>query len=111
MAAIDSWHRAAAIGDLAHIVVMVRPGAALPATGLAGEWLASRRVASAAALADEPAGRVWVQDVTALDVSSTAIRAMAARGASTRYLLPDAIATMIAASGCYMSGPQAATGS
>ena len=98
---IDTWHRYAELIGLAHIVVVSRPGAALPDAGYAAELLAAHAAADAAALAATPAGCVVVQPVTPLDISSSAIRTLMRRNASPRFLVPDAVARIIATSGCY----------
>jgi nicotinate-nucleotide adenylyltransferase len=40
-------------------------------------------------LDENPAGRIWIQPVTQLDISATAIRGLAARGGDLRYLMPE----------------------
>jgi len=99
--AIDSWHRSQDILSLAHIIVAHRPGAKLPESGHAGELLAANRVNDCAELAAVPAGKILVHAVTQLEISSSAIRSAARAGESQRYLVPDAVATLIETSGCY----------
>jgi len=94
---IGSWHRSEDILHLAHIIVARRPGAQLPESGHAGALLAANGVTGSAELADAPAGKILVHTVTQLEISSSAIRA----GQSPRYLVPDAVATLIETTGCY----------
>jgi nicotinate-nucleotide adenylyltransferase len=54
-----------------------------------------RHVADAGAARLEPGGRIFTHELTALDVSATALRELIARGASLRYLLPDAVIAYI----------------
>jgi nicotinate-nucleotide adenylyltransferase len=89
--ALDRWHRWRELLELAHLAVLLRPGATLPATGQLAELLRERRVADAAALATRPAGAIWLQAVTPLPISSSALRELMARGASVRHLVPDAV--------------------
>jgi nicotinate-nucleotide adenylyltransferase len=94
---IGSWHRSEDILQLAHIIVAQRPGAQLPESGHAGALLAAHGVTGPAALAEAPAGKILIQTVTQLEISSSAIRT----GQSPRYLVPDAVATLIETTGCY----------
>jgi nicotinate-nucleotide adenylyltransferase len=85
------WHRPLEILDLAHLVVMRRPG---PVDGLSPaleDLLRERGCADPGALRDSPAGRILFQPVTQMDVSSTRIRQLIRRGLSPRYLLPDPV--------------------
>lgn len=98
---IGSWHRTDEILELAHVIVAHRPGARLPDAGPAGRLLAAHGGADGAALAATPAGRILVHAVTQLEISSSAIRAAAGAGDSARFLVPDAVARIIATTGCY----------
>lgn len=98
---IGRWHRCGELIGLAHIIVVSRPGAALPDTGYAAELLAAHRVEDPAALSAAPAGCVLVQPVTPLDISSSAIRAFLHHNGSPRFLVPDAVSRIIETSGCY----------
>lgn len=100
-AGIDSWHRAAELVSLAHIVVARRPEASLPATGLAAALAAERRCEDPARLADSPAGLVHVCENTQLVLSSSAVRAVIAGGRDPRYLMPEAARRIILARGSY----------
>ena len=98
--ALTTWHRWKEILDLAHVVVARRPGyplgqlaASLPAA-LKSQYL-RRHVADAAAARLEPGGRIFTHELTALDVSATALRQLIARGGSLRYLLPEAVIAYI----------------
>ena len=52
-------------------------------------------------LRQQRAGLIWLQAVTQLTISSTAIRAQLAQGASIRYLVPDKVITLIQQQGIY----------
>lgn len=90
-AGLAGWKRWRELIDLAHLAVMRRPGHGLPAAGPLAELVAARRARTAAAIAGAPAGAVWIQDVTPLEVSATEIRARLARGASVHGLVPEAL--------------------
>lgn len=94
--ALTTWHRWEELFDLAHVVIVHRPGfplgemqATLPAA-LRKAYL-QRLVQDAANLRIAAAGSVLIREVTALDVSATRIREMLGRGLSARYLVPDAV--------------------
>lgn len=89
-ASLDSWHRWHALFELAHLVVMARPDARLPAIGVVADALRPR-LTDAAALGTDTAGAVVRVALTPLPISATVIRALIATGRSPRYLLPDAV--------------------
>ena len=97
-AKIDTWHRAEALFDLAHFAVAVRAGdeawsskgpGAFPKLAWPRITLNPREILSA------PSGKVISFAMTPLAISSTAIRTLAAEGASIRYLTPDPVADYI----------------
>ena len=95
------WHRPYDILDLAHLVVMQRPGAS-PQRDLARHAEVERRLVTRRdQLEQVAAGRIWFETVTQLDISSTRIRRMLAAGESPRYLLPDAVIEVIDRESCY----------
>jgi nicotinate-nucleotide adenylyltransferase len=103
------WHRPRDILRLAHLAVMRRPGSVLPRDPLLREELERRRARQPADLKAVPAGRIWLQAVTQLDISSTRIRRAIADGKSPRFLLPDAVLDVALASGCYAARPRPAS--
>jgi nicotinate-nucleotide adenylyltransferase len=84
-----SWHKPEEILQLAHIVVMQRPGDPLP------ELYPERLAKSKAELRSGPAGRIYPQPVTQLQISATGIRNLIRAGESPRYLLPDGALAII----------------
>ncbi len=97
---LATWHRWRELIELVHIVVARRPGyplqdlaAALPAA-LKAEYL-DRHCTERAVLTQKPGGRIFTHELTALDVSASALRKLIARGESLRYLLPDAVIAYI----------------
>ena len=87
--ALDRWHDWRRVLELAHIVVLQRPGASLPETGVIADAWRRRRLDKPADLAGRPAGGILALTLTQLPVSATAIRALIAEGRSPRYLLAD----------------------
>lgn len=94
-AGLDRWHAWRELFELAHIAVAERPGPLADWRSRLGSDLAvefaAREVMTAADLKSQPAGSIFVHAITALDISASAIRTAIARGASVRYLLPDAV--------------------
>jgi nicotinate-nucleotide adenylyltransferase len=92
---LPAWHRWSEIPELAHIVVARRPGYDGRIEGAAGDLLRSRSTADHAALTAAPAGCVVTVDVTRLEISSSAIRALVETGGDPRFLVPDAVRELI----------------
>ena len=109
-----SWRRWRELFDLAHVIVVARPGVsfelAMP-PALTAEW-ATRLCGEASVLTSERAGAIIVQPITAHPISALAIRAELARGpqgiAAVRGLLPAAVLAYIDRNQLYRSRPDAA---
>src|SRR6185369_17400062 len=89
---IDTWHRWTELFDLAHFAVAVRADdqnwfAKGPGAFPKEVW--PRITLNLRELVGAPAGRVMTFSMTPLSISSNAIRALNAEGASIRYLTPD----------------------
>jgi len=95
------WHRAREILDLAHLVVMQRPGVAGPLAPRLEVLCAGRTCDGPGALRTVPAGRILFQPVTQVDIASTRVRDLIRQGLSTRYLVPDPVLAIIAQAGLY----------
>jgi nicotinate-nucleotide adenylyltransferase len=93
---LDTWHRWREILELAHLVVMQRPGwtAHADRDGLP-VWAKDRLCESASALAQQQAGLVRFQPVTPVDISASHIRSQLAQGKSVDKLLPVAVRNYI----------------
>jgi nicotinate-nucleotide adenylyltransferase len=105
-AALTTWRRWQDLFDLAHIIVARRPG--FPLEQLASSLPEPLHAQYERRLETEPArlrtsaaGKVFTHELTALDVSATALRNLIRRSASLRYLLPDAVIAYIAEQGLY----------
>jgi nicotinate-nucleotide adenylyltransferase len=110
---LPSWRRWQELFDLAHFVVVERPGANLEA-GLSAPLLAAwrdRLVDDPAILLARPAGAIVVQPIAPVDVSATLIRDRLAHrgsaGTEWRGLLPPAVLAYIERHHLYLRGSDA----
>ena len=97
----ETWHRWQDILKLAHLIVAQRPGASVHETGDSGNLLARYGSGDPSVLSQETAGRIFVHEVTQLEVSSSAIRESVAAGTKPRFLVPEIVEKIIEESGCY----------
>lgn len=98
---LPRWHRWNEFLDLAHIVVAHRPGWRAPDIGPLGELLVECGTHRTSDLHDLSHGRIHIHAVTQLEISSTEIRELVEAGRDPRFLMPDAVREVIAASKCY----------
>ncbi len=98
---LPQWHEWRELLVLAHVVVAHRPGWRVPVEGPLGGLLASHRTDRVADLHESPAGRILVHAVTQLEISSTELRGLLAAGHDPRYLVPEAVRTVLRDTGCY----------
>jgi len=101
---LPKWHHWREILELAHIVVAHRPGWRAPDMGPMGELVADRGTHRIDNLHNTNSGRIYIHDVTQLEISSTEIRELVAGGRDPRFLMPDAVSGVIKTSGCYAGG-------
>lgn len=87
---LSSWYRWQELLDLAHLIVIGRPGYDVPVHGAEAELLQAHK-ASSNMLDLAPFGSIVLPALSMLDISATAIRQHLAQGLSPRYLLPDNI--------------------
>lgn len=86
---LDTWHRAEELLARCHFIVSVREGVPLDEARLHKHF------------GDLAAKQIHRLATPALEISSTDIRDRLARGASIRYLVPDAVADYIYKEGLY----------
>ncbi len=98
-----TWRQPLAILELAHLLVMERPGGAQIQDPDLIALTEARRAESPQDLRAAPAGRILFQPVTPLAISSTQIRALLAAGRNPRYLLPDPVLEIIRRAGLYLA--------
>ena len=100
---LPAWHRWHELFDLAHVIVARRPGWSVGTPGLLEEVVGDRETSNIDDLHQAKAGFIYIHTVTQLEISSTAIRKMAAAGEEPRFLMPDSVCEIIKQSGCYHS--------
>ncbi len=103
---LHHWHRWEDIISLAHLVVTHRPGWTLDANApdlapaLATLWKEAH-AETVGELEVIPAGHILEFDISPLNISSTQIRAIVARGESPRFLVPEKVWNLIRLQGLY----------
>lgn len=93
---LPSWHRWERLLELAHLVVVKRPGWQLPQRDSGGAEaevaeLIERCGGTQTHLHSEAGGRLVIREQTLLPISATHIRHLIGRGQSPRFLLPAAV--------------------
>ena len=86
---LRQWHEWQRLPGLCHIIVTARPGFEM--TEAFARELPFSPAESTAECQAVGSGRFLIQSVTQLDISSSDIRALLAKGQSVRYLLPDRV--------------------
>ncbi|MBK6596412.1 MAG: nicotinate-nucleotide adenylyltransferase [Proteobacteria bacterium] len=98
---LPGWLRWQELFELVHVVVAHRPGWKAPTKGPLGELLVDRGTGSVQELHRAPAGRLYIQAVTQLEISSTELRQLVEADRDPRYLVPDPVREIIRESRCY----------
>lgn len=98
---LPRWHRWREILDVAHIIVAHRPGWRAPDMGPLGDMLTDCGTHRINDLHERTHGCVHIHAVTQLEISSTEIRELVEAGRDPRFLMPDAVREVLAASKCY----------
>jgi nicotinate-nucleotide adenylyltransferase len=98
---LPKWYQWREILQLAHVIVAHRPGWRAPGGGPLGELLVDRGTGRAGDLHESRSGRIYIQAVTQLEISSTGVRDLVRAGGDPRFLMPDPVRRIIQSSGCY----------
>ena len=99
-ATLDTWHNWDQLLQLAHILVVARPGWLLPESGAVADLLQSHRRDSTA-ITQQAAGAIVVLEQRLLPISATDIRAQIRTGNSPQFLVPDGVWNYIRRNGLY----------
>jgi nicotinate-nucleotide adenylyltransferase len=95
---IESWHQWQRLPELAHLVILQRPGTA---PRLLPGWAVTKTVNAPERLEENPAGHIYFQTVAPQPISATAIRQNLATGNSVEGLLPRPVLDYINANRIY----------
>jgi len=98
---LPQWHEWRKLLDLAHIVAVERPGWRAPDSGALSGLVERHATADPDDLRRERHGRIFLAEVTQLEISSTGLRSAIRAGLEPRYLVPDAALKVITETGCY----------
>ena len=98
---LPSWHRWHDILKLSHLLVAHRPGWLPPTDGAIHDLLEVRSTAQPQDLANTPSGKIFVQEVTQLEIASTNLRNLIKNGGDPAYLMPDRVIAIIEETDCY----------
>ena len=99
---LETWYQWQRLLELAHLIVMPRPGWPPPPTDASlPAWARGKVCGDSDELRQTNSGRLWFQDVTLQDISGTRIRNAIAKGESVQGLLPDAVWEYIRHEGIY----------
>ena len=100
-AEIETWYRYPGVLDLAHFIVISRPGRTAASVGAALPALQPRLRSPARERQASPPG-IYLVDADTPDVSSTDLRRRLAAGAPVTGLVPDVVERHIAQHGLYV---------
>ncbi len=100
---IETWHRWQRLPELAHFIVMTRPGWTIPAETALPAWVRDRVTNVAEDIHRDSAGRIYFQAVTPQNISATRIREAIARGESVDGLVPPAALGYLRANRIYLN--------
>jgi nicotinate-nucleotide adenylyltransferase len=103
-AKLDTWHRWESLSDLAHIIVLSREDKKPSFSAALEKTLRDRKSDSVEVLSQTPSGSIFFHNMTQLNISSTAVRAMIKRHQSPRYLVPEAVLAYIEKYELYTAG-------
>ena len=104
---LPTWRQWGRILDFAHIVVAHRPGWRAPAVGVLADLIARHSARSVDDLHRHLAGRIRIEAVTQLEISSTDLRRSISLGVDPKYLVPPSVRALILATECYAKEKQA----
>ncbi len=88
-AALDQWHQWERLLELAHLVVVPRPGVSSKLPPRIAKLLAEHEIKNPAQLRSSRSGHIYHTEFPLLEISGTEIRDLLRAGKSPRYLLPE----------------------
>lgn len=102
---LDRWHQWQDLFELAHIVIMTRPGESPVYRSELAQKIEQRRVTDNQTMLTSTAGQVLALNVPAIDVCATTIKTMIGLGRSPKGMLPGPVLDYICAQGLYLPDP------
>jgi nicotinate-nucleotide adenylyltransferase len=88
---LPQWYQWERLITLAHILVVNRINSQLYDNQIMQNFLKKHRILKKEELQIEKSGKIWVEEILILDISSTQIRNIIAAGKNPNYLLPPAV--------------------
>lgn len=95
---LETWHRWQEILDLAHLLVMNRPGTSV---SVLPEWALARKCDDVETLENSASGRIYFLSLEPVAISATEIRASLQRNESVAGMLPEAVIKYIETNNLY----------
>lgn len=92
---LPQWYQWEQLIELAHLLVVRRPGTLLPVVHRMNDFLIAHQTTQLEDLVKYTQGLIWVEEIPALTISATQIRALLAAHRNPRYLLPKAVLDLI----------------
>ncbi|EIJ42031.1 nicotinate/nicotinamide nucleotide adenylyltransferase [Beggiatoa alba B18LD] len=92
---LPTWHAWESIIELAHLVVVRRPGTLLPMSHRMHDFLVTHQVNNIAEMNNRLAGKILVEEIPALTISATQIRTLIAQQRNPSYLIPAPVFEII----------------
>lgn len=108
-AELPRWHRFEMLTELAHLVVVNRPGVAVTPHPEIDAFAHSKWQPEVAILRNEPSGGIHAIQMPVLDIASSDIRARRAAGRHVDFLTPTSVVDLIRAHGLYLEPNPVAT--
>ncbi|MDC1437071.1 nicotinate-nucleotide adenylyltransferase [Gammaproteobacteria bacterium] len=88
---LDSWKQWHRLFELAHIIVISRPGWDVDPSQAIQEYCADRTVSSFSEIGKNKNGKVLIYSFTPLEIASSEIRKLLKDNKSVRYLIPNKV--------------------
>lgn len=79
---LPGWHRWEALTDLAHLLILERPGTDQDSPGVLRKWLKTRQVQAPEEMMSSSSGKVCFLSLDQIDVSASGLREAIAKGSS-----------------------------
>lgn len=99
---LPTWHEWQSLIDYCHLLVVLRPGYRLELDTEMQNYYDKHKLMDASELEERQSGGIYVQTVTALDISATMIRTQIGAKLSPKFLLPDRVLDYIVEQNLYL---------